>query len=65
VLSVLKHPSEDCFQRRVKMGSNLVIFLTYATMLVDGNPVTDVLSIGGKISETVLDPRPPAVIGGT
>jgi hypothetical protein len=46
------------------MGSNLVIFLTYATMLVDGNPVTDVLSIGGKISETVLGPRPPAVMGG-
>jgi hypothetical protein len=46
------------------MGNNLAIFLTYATMLVDGNLVTNLLSIGGKTPETGPDPPPPAVVGG-
>lgn len=46
------------------MGNDLAIFLTYATMLVDGNLVTNLLSIGGKTPETGPDPPPPAVVGG-
>ena len=46
------------------MGNGLAIFLTYTAMLVDGNQVTNLLSIGGKSSETGPDPPQPAIVGG-
>ena len=46
------------------MGNKLAIFVTYAGMLVDGNQITNLLSIGGKSSETGPDPPKPAIVGG-
>jgi unspecific peroxygenase len=46
------------------MGNDLAIFVTYAAMLVDGNLVTNLLSIGGKTSKTGPDPPEPAIVGG-
>ena len=46
------------------MGNDLAVFLTYAAMLVDGNQVTNLLSIGGKSSKTGPDPPKPAIVGG-
>jgi hypothetical protein len=46
------------------MGNGLAVFLTYAAMLVDGNQITNLLSIGGKSSETGPDPPKPAIVGG-
>ncbi|TFK19115.1 Cloroperoxidase [Coprinopsis marcescibilis] len=37
---------------------------TYLTHLVDGNLVTDLLSIGAKTRRTGPDPPPPAIVGG-
>ena len=34
------------------MNNKLAIFVTYAAMLVDGNIVTNLISIGGKTSKT-------------
>ena len=46
------------------MGNDLAVFLAYAVHLVDGNLLTDLPSIGGKTSETGLDPPAPAIVGG-
>ena len=46
------------------MGNGLAVFITYAAMLVDGNQVTNLLSIGGKSSKTGPDPPQPAIVGG-
>jgi hypothetical protein len=46
------------------MGNDLAIFFTYAAMLVDGNLVTNLLSIGGKSSKTGPDPPKPTIVGG-
>lgn len=46
------------------MGNDLAIFVTYAAHLVDGNLITDLLSIGGKSSATGPDPPAPAIVGG-
>lgn len=46
------------------MGNNLAVFVTYAAFLVDGNLVTNLLSIGGKTNATGPDPPAPAVVGG-
>ena len=46
------------------MGNDLAVFLTYAAFLVDGNPLTNLLSIGGKTQETGNDPPSPAIVGG-
>ena len=48
----------------LNMGNGLAVFLTYAAMLVDGNQVTNLLSIGGKSSKTGPDPPQPAIVGG-
>lgn len=34
------------------MNNKLAIFVTYAAMLVDGNIVTNLISIGGKTPKT-------------
>ena len=46
------------------MGNSLAVFLAYGAMLVDGNQITNLLSIGGKSSKTGPDPPKPAVVGG-
>jgi len=46
------------------MGNDLAIFITYAAHLVDGNLVTNLLSIGGKTGKTGPDPPSPAIVGG-
>lgn len=38
-------------------------FVTYAAFVVDGNPITDLLSIGGKSPLTGDLPK-PAIVGG-
>jgi len=46
------------------MGHDLAIFATYGAHLVDGNLVTNLLSIGGKTGKTGPDPPSPAIVGG-
>jgi hypothetical protein len=46
------------------MGNGLAVFLTYAAFLVDGNQITNLLSIGGKSPKTGPDPPKPAIVGG-
>jgi len=46
------------------MGNDLAVFVTYAAHLVDGNLVTNLLSIGGKSPKTGSDPPKPAIVGG-
>ena len=46
------------------MGNDLAVFIAYAAFLVDGNPLTNLLSIGGKSSLTGPDPPQPAIVGG-
>ena len=46
------------------MGNDLAVFVTYAAMLVDGNQLTDLMSIGSKSPATGADPPPPAIVGG-
>ncbi|TEB20562.1 aromatic peroxygenase precursor [Coprinellus micaceus] len=51
-------------QEGFNMDSGLARFVTYGAHLVDGNLVTDLLSIGGKTKKTGKDAPPPAIIGG-
>lgn len=46
------------------MENGIAKLATYAALLVDGNPVTNLLSIGGKSSTTGEDLPQPAVVGG-
>lgn len=46
------------------MEHDLAKLVTYAAHLVDGNVVTDLLSIGGKTPLTGPDPPAPAIVGG-
>ena len=46
------------------MGNDLAVFLSYGAMLVDGNVITNLLSIGGKSPRTGPDPPKPAIVGG-
>ena len=46
------------------MDNGLAVFLTYAAFLVDGNLITNRLSIGGKTHLTGADPPSPAIVGG-
>ncbi|KAF5359306.1 hypothetical protein D9756_003057 [Leucocoprinus leucothites] len=46
------------------MENGIARFVTYAAFLVDGNPVTNLMSIGGKSSGTGQDPPQPAIVGG-
>ncbi|RXW16171.1 heme-thiolate peroxidase [Candolleomyces aberdarensis] len=54
----------NAVQEGFNMENRNAIFVTYAAHLVDGNLVTDLLSIGGKTSKTGPDPPPPATVGG-
>ncbi|KJA15661.1 hypothetical protein HYPSUDRAFT_48125 [Hypholoma sublateritium FD-334 SS-4] len=59
-------PSEivSAAQEGFNMGNDIAVFVTYAAHLVDGNLLTDLLSIGGKTPETGPDPPAPAIVGG-
>ena len=46
------------------MGNDIATFLTYCALLADGNPLTNLMSIGGKTPFTGPDPPPPAIVGG-
>ncbi|KAF5327639.1 hypothetical protein D9619_004137 [Psilocybe cf. subviscida] len=62
----IARPSQiiDAAQEVFNMGNDLAIFLTYAAHLVDGNLITDLLSIGGKAEATGPNPPAPAIVGG-
>ncbi|TFK18279.1 Cloroperoxidase [Coprinopsis marcescibilis] len=51
-------------QEGFNMENSAARFTTYAAHLVDGNPITDLLSIGGKTRKTGPDPPAPAIVGG-
>ncbi|KIJ36534.1 hypothetical protein M422DRAFT_261096 [Sphaerobolus stellatus SS14] len=46
------------------MGNDLALRRAYTAILVDGNPLTNLLSIGPKSALTGPDPPKPAVVGG-
>lgn len=51
-------------QEGFNLGMDFAIFLAYNALLVDGNPLTGMLSIGSKSALTGPDPPPPALVGG-
>lgn len=46
------------------MENQLAVFTTYVAHILNGNLVTDLLSIGGKTRKTGMDAPAPAIIGG-
>jgi unspecific peroxygenase len=44
------------------MGNDLAVFVTYAAILMDGNMITNLLSIGGKSAKTGPDRKPAIVV---
>ncbi|KIM43689.1 hypothetical protein M413DRAFT_443597 [Hebeloma cylindrosporum] len=54
----------NAVQEGFNMGNDLAVFVTYAAHLVDGNLITNLLSIGGKTDRTGPNPPPPAIVGG-
>ena len=46
------------------MGNDLAVFVTWGAFVVDGNQLTNLMSIGEKSSITGTDPPPPAIVGG-
>jgi len=54
----------NAVQEGFNMENGLAKFVTYAAFLVDGNPLTNLMSIGGKSSLTGGDPPAPAIVGG-
>jgi len=51
----------NAVQEGFNMGNDLAIFNTFLALLVNGNPVTNLLSIGGKSPLTGMDPPPPSM----
>ncbi|KAF8148708.1 aromatic peroxygenase precursor [Crassisporium funariophilum] len=54
----------NAVQEGFNMQNSLATFVTYAAFLVDGNVITNQLSIGGKSKLTGPDPPAPAIVGG-
>jgi len=54
----------NAVQEGFNMENDMAKFITYAAFLVDGNPITNLMSIGGKSNLTGEDPPDPAIIGG-
>ena len=46
------------------MGNDLAVLVTWGAFLVDGNQLTNLMSIGQKSNSTGTDPPPPAIVGG-
>ncbi|KIJ26514.1 hypothetical protein M422DRAFT_272390 [Sphaerobolus stellatus SS14] len=53
----------EAAQEGLSMDTNSATLVTYASMLIDGNLVTNLMSIGRKSPLTGLDPSQPATIG--
>ncbi|KIJ51170.1 hypothetical protein M422DRAFT_244362 [Sphaerobolus stellatus SS14] len=51
-------------QQGFNMGNDLTVFVTYAAFLVDGNPIKNLMSIGGKTFLTGINPPRPASVAG-
>ncbi|KXN91485.1 Aromatic peroxygenase [Leucoagaricus sp. SymC.cos] len=51
-------------QEGFNMEYTTAMIIAYGGLLVDGNVVTNLLSIGGKTSKTGADPPAPATVGG-
>jgi hypothetical protein len=54
----------NAVQEGFNMGNDLATFVTFAAFLVNGNPITNLMSIGGATSLTGPNPPPPATVGG-
>ncbi|TFK18281.1 Cloroperoxidase [Coprinopsis marcescibilis] len=54
----------EAVQEAFNMENFAARFTTYAAHLVDGNPITDLISIGEKTRKTGPDPPSPAIVGG-
>jgi len=48
----------------LNMGHDMAVFVAYLGFLVNGNPLTNLVSIGMKTPLTGGDPPPPAIVGG-
>jgi hypothetical protein len=46
------------------MGNDLAVLVTWGAFLVDGNHLTNLMSIGEKSTATGPAPPPPAIVGG-
>lgn len=46
------------------MGWDLAVFVTWGAFLVDGNPLTNLLSIGQQSAKTGSELPAPAIVGG-
>ncbi|KAF8503098.1 Chloroperoxidase [Gautieria morchelliformis] len=54
----------NAIQEGFNMGNDIATFLTFAAFIVDGNAITNLMSIGGKSPLTGPDPPSPAIVGG-
>ncbi|KZV89950.1 Cloroperoxidase, partial [Exidia glandulosa HHB12029] len=54
----------DAVQNGFNMAWSTALVITYAAFLVDGNPLTNLMSIGGSSRLTGPSPPAPAVVGG-
>jgi hypothetical protein len=48
----------------LNMGNDLATFVGFAAFLTNGNPLTNLISIGGSTPLTGQNPPPPAIVGG-
>ncbi|KDR67092.1 hypothetical protein GALMADRAFT_80170 [Galerina marginata CBS 339.88] len=51
-------------QEAFNLENEFARFLVYSTFLVNGNPITNLMSIGGQTSGTGTNPPAPATVGG-
>lgn len=56
------------FYHLIRTGLNLdwgfAVFVTWGALLVDGNLLTNLMSLGPKSNQTGPDPPAPAIVGG-
>ena len=46
------------------MAHDIALLITWAIFLLDGNQLTNLMSIGEKSAATGPSPPPPAIVGG-
>ncbi|KZP09521.1 heme-thiolate peroxidase [Athelia psychrophila] len=54
----------NAVQEGFNMGNDLALLVTFGAFLVDGNHLTNLMSIGQKTNETGTNPAAPAIVGG-
>ncbi|KAF8888455.1 heme-thiolate peroxidase [Gymnopilus junonius] len=54
----------NAVQEAFNLENSFARFLVYSTFLVNGNPITNLMSIGAKTSDTGPNPPPPATVAG-